>query len=58
MHSHNAGELVTLLGEQPSLGIGPLLETHELDNKSACSIPVGDILRDSLAQENEILKLY
>lgn len=42
-HAHRAGELVTLLGGHPSLGIGPLLETHRHD--------VGDILRESLEHE-------
>jgi len=39
-----AGELVTLLGGHHSLGIGPMLETHQHD--------IGDILRESLAHEN------
>lgn len=43
LHAHKAGEMVTLLGGHPSLGIGPLLETHQHD--------IGDILRESLAHE-------
>ncbi len=43
-HAARAGELVTLMGGHPSLGIGPLLETHQHD--------IGDILRESLAHEN------
>jgi len=43
-HAAKAGELVTLLGGHPSLGIGPLLETHKHD--------IGDILRESLAHED------
>lgn len=49
-HARQAGELVTWLGGHPSLGIGPLLETHKHD--------VGDILRESLAHEVEALKAY
>jgi bacterioferritin len=49
-HARQAGELITSLGGHPSLGIGPLLETHQHD--------IGDILRESLAHENEALKAY
>lgn len=49
-HARAAGELVTWLGGHPSLGIGPLLETHQHD--------IGDILRESLAHEVEALKAY
>ena len=50
MHARQAGELITSLGGHPSLGIGPLLETHRHD--------IGDILRESLAHEKEALKAY
>jgi bacterioferritin len=49
-HAQAAGEMVTLLGAHPSLGIGPLLETHKHD--------IGDILRESLGHEKATLKLY
>ncbi len=49
-HAHKAGELVTLLGGQPSLKIGPLLESERHD--------LGDILRESLAHEREALTAY
>jgi bacterioferritin len=49
-HARAAGELVTQLGAHPSLGIGPLLETHKHD--------IGDILRESLGHERATLKLY
>ena len=49
-HATAAGELITQLGEHPSLAIGPLLETHKHD--------IGDILRESLAHERDALKLY
>jgi len=49
-HAQEAGELVTDLGEHPSLAIGPLLETHNHD--------IGDILREALAHEKETLALY
>lgn len=49
-HARLAGELVTWLGGQPSLNIGPLLKTHSHD--------IGEILRESLALENEALKAY
>jgi bacterioferritin len=42
--------LITSLGGHPSLGIGPLLETHQHD--------IGDILRESRAHEQEALKAY
>lgn len=58
MHAQKAGELVTLLEGHPSLAIGPLLETHQHDTSAICSIPVGDILKGSLAHENEALKAY
>lgn len=50
VHARRAGELVTCLGGHPSLGIGPLLETHTHD--------IGDILRESLAHEIEALDVY
>ena len=49
-HARMAGELVTWLGGHPSLGIGPLLESHQHD--------IGDILRESLAHEAEALRAY
>jgi bacterioferritin len=49
-HAQKAGELVTHMGEHPSLKIGPLLETHRHD--------IGDILRESLDHEREGLALY
>ena len=50
LHAQEAGELITHLGEHPSLGIGPLLETHKHD--------IGDILRESLDHESEAVKAY
>lgn len=49
-HAQEAGELITLLGEHPSLSIGKLLETHRHD--------VGDILREALDNERQGLALY
>jgi bacterioferritin len=49
-HAQEAGELVTQLGAHPSLGIGPLLETHEHD--------IGAILRESMEHEQASLALY
>ncbi|MBL8395279.1 MAG: bacterioferritin [Candidatus Accumulibacter sp.] len=50
LHATRAGELVTLLGGHPSLGIGPLLETHRHD--------IGDILRESLEHETKARAAY
>lgn len=49
-HATQAGEMITHLGEHPSLAIGPLLETHKHD--------IGDILRESLGHERESLAAY
>src|SRR5918995_7352499 len=49
-HAQAAGEMITSLGGHPSLGIGPLLETHKHD--------IGDILRESLQHEMASLRLY
>jgi bacterioferritin len=49
-HAQRAGELVTLLGDHPSLAIGPLLETHNHD--------IGAILRESLDHERATLQVY
>ncbi|MBW3672274.1 MAG: bacterioferritin [Acidobacteria bacterium] len=49
-HAQQAGELLTALGEHPSLGIGQLLETHKHD--------IGDILREALDAEKRGLGLY
>ncbi len=50
MHADEAGEMVTGLGEHPSLTIGPLLETHKHD--------IRDILLESLALEQKTLTCY
>ena len=50
VHAQQAGELVTLLGDHPSLAIGPLLETHNHD--------IGAILRESLEHERATLEVY
>lgn len=49
-HASEAGELVTHLGEHPSLKIGSLLETHKHG--------INDILLESLEAENTGLNLY
>lgn len=49
-HATEAGEMVTHLGEHPSLKIGPLLETHQHS--------ISDILIESLAAEKTGLVLY
>jgi len=49
-HAQQAGEIITSLGEHPSLGIGDLLETHKHD--------VGDILREALENERAGIQLY
>ncbi|PIP01545.1 MAG: bacterioferritin [Zetaproteobacteria bacterium CG12_big_fil_rev_8_21_14_0_65_54_13] len=49
-HAHRAGEIVTMLGGHPSLGIGPLLESEKHD--------IGDILRESLEHEQLAVACY
>jgi bacterioferritin len=49
-HAQQAGEMITVLGDHPSLSIGKLLETHRHD--------VGDILREALDNERVGLALY
>ena len=49
-HAQRAGELVTHLGDHPSLAIGRLLETHNHD--------IGAILREAMDHENETLSCY
>ena len=50
IHSQEAGEMITSLGGHPSLGIGPLLETHKHD--------IGDILQESYESEKTSIQLY
>ncbi len=50
LHAQEAGEWITTLGGHPSLGIGPLLETHKHD--------IGDIMRESLRSEQESIDMY
>ena len=50
LHAQEAGELITQLEGHPSLGIGPLLETHTHD--------IGAILEESLKHEDEGLAAY
>ncbi|NOQ17491.1 MAG: bacterioferritin [Methyloprofundus sp.] len=49
-HATQAGELITHLNGHPSLGIGPLLETHRHN--------LGDILKESLEHETLALSAY
>lgn len=49
-HSQQAGEMITLLGEYPSLEIGPLLDSHQTD--------IGAIMHESLENEAKALVLY
>lgn len=49
-HAQEAGEMVTHLGEHPSLAIGPLLETHNHD--------IGAILREAMDHERETVACY
>jgi bacterioferritin len=49
-HANEAGELVTYLGEHPSLKIGALLETHKHG--------INDILIEALEAEKTGLTLY
>jgi bacterioferritin len=49
-HAQKAGELITGLGEHPSLAIGHLLETHNHD--------IGAILLESLEHEQKGLNMY
>lgn len=50
LHANEAGEMVTGIGEHPSLRIGSILETHKHD--------IRDILIESLALEQKTLNLY
>ena len=49
-HAQQAGEMITFLGEYPSLTIGPLLDSHKTD--------VDAIMRESLETEAKALALY
>ncbi len=49
-HAQQAGEMITFLGEYPSLTIGPLLDSHKTD--------IDVIMRESLATEAKALDLY
>ena len=50
VHANEAGEMVTHLGEHPSLGIGNLLETSKHD--------IHDIMLESLEFEKQGVKHY
>ncbi len=50
VHAQQLGEWITTLGAYPSLGIGPLLDSHETD--------IGVMLRESLEVEANALVLY
>jgi len=50
LHAREAGDQVTYLGGHPSLGVGPLLETHQHD--------IGDILREAREHESAALSVY
>ena len=50
LHAQEAGEIITLLGGQPSLSIGTLLDQHRHDT--------GALLRTSLESESKAVALY
>lgn len=50
LHAQAVGEWITALGAYPSLGIGPLLDSHTTD--------IGAMLRESLETEQQALALY
>lgn len=50
VHAQDAGEMITQIGEHPSLAIGPLLETHDHD--------IDAILRESLEHERTTVGFY
>src|ERR1700726_5227578 len=49
-HAQQAGEMITLLGEYPSLEIGPLLDTHGTD--------IAGIMLEKLVIGTKALALY
>ena len=49
-HAQQVGEWITALGAYPSLGIGPLLDSHQHD--------IASMLRESLETEGKALELY
>jgi bacterioferritin len=49
-HAQSLGEWITTLGADPSLAIGPLLDTHQHD--------IATMLRESLDTERAALELY
>src|ERR1700739_3074226 len=49
-HAQQAGEMITLLGEYPSLAIGPLLDSYKTDIEA--------IMRESHETEGEDVALY
>lgn len=50
LHAQQVGEWITTLGAYPSLGIGPLLDSHKHD--------IAAIMQESLATEGRALDLY
>jgi bacterioferritin len=50
LHAQQVGEWITTLGDYPSLGIGPLLDSHQHD--------IAAILHESLESEGRALDLY
>ena len=50
LHAQQIGEWIATLGDYPSLGIGPLLDSHQTD--------IGAMLRESLETESQALALY
>ena len=50
LHAQQVGEWITTLGAYPSLGIGPLLDSHKHD--------IGSMLKESLEAESRALALY
>lgn len=50
LHANEAGEFLTSMGEHPTMGIGPLVETRKHE--------ISDILRESMEHESRAIAAY
>ena len=57
LHAHEAGALITQLEGEPSLGVGPLLQTHSHDTRKILEEYATRLISDETRHAGEVRKM-